>query len=496
MKFEELIKVEVNSMNFMELTIKAYHQGLETGEVTTKALVQFYLKRIETLDPLLKSVIYVNPNALKEAEMLDQYYKEKGFKGMLHGVPVLLKDNVNTHDMPTTAGSKSLEGYIPEKNAFIVDQMKKEGAFIIAKTNLHEFAIWGETISSILGQSVNPYDLTRTPGGSSGGTGASVAANFGMVGIGTDTINSIRSPASANNLVGIRPTIGLVSKSGVVPYSKTQDSIGPITRTVEDAVIFLEAIKGHDPLDEKTKQFDEDLRTHLDKQGLLNKRVGVLKGFFGGEAIHQSTNRAVYESIDVMKEYCEVIEIEDDFDSNELVNNVSVHLHDFKDHLNDYLSKMPKEALVHSVQDIIDTGLHHEGIKENLLKANQLSTFSADYEVRLKRRDTLQKQVIQLMDKYQLDALVYPHQKQLVCKIGGSQKERNGVLGSVTGFPSICLPVGFSEPTDDAPIGVPIGMEILGRPFDEGTLIEIAYGLEQNHNVRKAPQVQERVDYE
>jgi Asp-tRNA(Asn)/Glu-tRNA(Gln) amidotransferase A subunit family amidase len=478
-------------MKLMELTIKDYHHALKSGAVKTKELVEFYLERIRQYDAKLNSIICVNPNAIKEAEALDLYYKEHGFKGGLHGVPVLLKDNVNTSDMATTAGSISLKGFVPDEDAFIVRQMKKAGALIIAKTNLHEFAIWGETISSIQGQSVNPYDLTRTPGGSSGGTGASVAANFGLIGIGTDTINSIRSPSSANSLVGIRPTVGLVSKAGVVPYSKTQDSIGPITRTVEDAVIFLDAIKGYDPEDPKTmgaKTHMSDLTEHLRLTGIKNKRIGILKGFFGSEPIHHDTNTAINELVAMIKDQCEMIEVTDQIDSDDLVKNVSVHLYDLKDHLNAYLSALPERAPVHSVQEIMDGALHHPGIKENLMKASQLSTTTEAYQLRMERREETKTYLLSLMKKYEVDALIYPHQKQLVCKIGGSQKERNGVLGSVTGFPSICIPAGFSQPTEDAPIGVPIGMEILGRPFDEGTLIEIAYAIEQLTHIRKEPE--------
>jgi Asp-tRNA(Asn)/Glu-tRNA(Gln) amidotransferase A subunit family amidase len=477
-------------MDKINMTVKKFHQALVDKKITVQELIAFYLDRIEAYDHTLNSIICVNEKALEEAEELDNYYSENGFKGPLHGVPILLKDNVETFDMYTTAGSKSLEGYLASEDAFVVKKMKEAGAIIIAKTNLHEFAIWGETISSILGQSYNPYDLTRTPGGSSGGTGASVAAEFGLIGIGTDTINSVRSPSSANNLVGIRPTIGLVSKSGVVPYSKTQDALGPIARTVEDAAILLDVLKGFDPDEPKTKEglVVSELQISLKEDGLKGKRVGILNNFFGKLSEHESTNQAVANAIEHMSDFgCHIQVVGEDMDSNYLVNDVSVHLYDLKDHLNEYLSALPETAPVHSVSEIVESGKYHPGIEENLKKAMLLSTQSDAYKERLKLRKKVQKNLLNLMDKYNIDALVYPHQKQLVCKIGGSQKERNGVLASVTGFPSICLPVGFSEATEDAPIGVPIGMEILGRPFDEGKLIEIAYSLEQRLNIRRQP---------
>ncbi|MBI9012112.1 MAG: amidase [Clostridiales bacterium] len=485
----------MEKIDIMELTVEKFHKALQSGELTVKKLVLAYLERIYSYDqqgPKLNSIICINENVIEEAEALDIYYKSHGLKGPLHGVAILLKDNVHTLDMPTTAGSKSLEGFFSDEDATIVKRMKEAGALIIAKTNLHEFAIWGETISSIQGQTLNPYDLTRTPGGSSGGTGASVAANFGLIGIGTDTINSIRSPSSANCLVGIRPTIGLISKFGVVPYSNTQDVIGPIARTIEDATKLLDVICGYDSKDPKTAwsvgRANPSYMDFLNEKGLENKRIGILKDFFGQKEIHQTTTREVYKAINILeKNGATMIDLDEVFDSYDLVQNVSVHLYDLKDHLNAYLADLPEIAPVHSVSEILSSGKHHEGIKENLEKANELSTGTSIYNERLIKRTAIQNRLMQLMASYQLDAIVYPHQKQLVCKVGGSQNERNGVLASVTGFPSICVPAGFSDPTEDAKLGVPIGMEILGRPFSEGILIEIAYAYEKVSKVRQAP---------
>lgn len=478
-----------------EATIAQVHAAMEAGVLTCRQLVEGYLARIEAYDkkgPKLNAVICINPKALEEADALDAAFKEKGLTGALHGIPVLLKDNVDTFDMATTAGSKSLEGFIPEDDAFITRKFRASGALILAKVNLHEFAIWGETISSILGQTLNPYDQTRTPGGSSGGTGAAVAANFGMVGIGTDTINSVRSPSSANNLVGIRPTIGLVSRDGIVPYSFTQDTAGPLCRTVEDAVRVLDVIADYDPADDETAwsvgRRPETYMTSLKKDGLKGKRIGILEDFFGKEALHEDTSKRVRKSIEALREQgAEVVSLEESMDSGKLVTEVSVHLHDLKDHLNRYLSALPETAPVHSMEEVLASGKFHPGIEVNLNRAMDLRTGTSEYNERLIKRAKLQTQVMKWMADYQLDALVYPHQKQLVCKVGGSQNERNGVLGSVTGFPSICVQAGFSTPTDAAPMGVPIGMEILGRPFSEPTLIEIAYGFEQATHHRKLP---------
>ncbi|MFC1876057.1 amidase family protein [Thermodesulfobacteriota bacterium] len=478
-----------------EATIAEVHQGMKDGILTCRKLVEEYLARIDAYDrqgPKLNAVIYINPKALEEADALDQTFAAGGLSGSLHGIPVLLKDNVDTYDMPTTGGSLSLEGLTPEDDAFITRKFRESGALILAKMNLHEFAIWGETISSILGQTLNPYDLTRTPGGSSGGTGASIAGNYGMVGIGTDTINSIRSPASANNLVGIRPTIGLVSRDGIIPYSFTQDTAGPICRTVEDAVRVLDVIAGYDQADDETAwsigRKPTSYGAFLKEDGLKEKRIGVLESFFGIDVIHKDTNKAVKSSIETMKDQgATIVSLNEKIDSDYLVNEVSVHLHDLKDHLNVYLGALQEQASVHSVEEILVSGKYHAGIEENLKKAMVLSTGTPEYNKRLVERNKLQTQVMKLIADYQLDALVYPHQKQLVCKVGGSQNERNGVLGSVTGFPSICVQAGFSTPSETSLIGVPIGMEILGRPFSEAALIEIAYGFEQATHHRKPP---------
>ncbi|MBE0449740.1 MAG: amidase [Clostridia bacterium] len=475
-----------------EMTIAKFHEALLAGKTTVKELVEYYLDRIEKVDPIIKAVISINKDVIKDAQKLDEYFKNNGLIGPLHGVPILVKDNMETIENATTAGSLSLKDHVPHRDAYIIEKLRAAGGLVIAKTNLHEFAIWGETISSILGQTLNPYDLTRTPGGSSGGTGAGLAADFALIGLGSDTINSVRSPASANNLVGIRPTIGVVSRSGIVPYSYTQDTAGPLARTVEDAVLCLDAMKGYDKDDESTawyfKNQNETLKSHLDPEGLKDKRIGVLRELFGANEVHLDTTNAVLRAVNQMRSGgAVIIDIDDIFDTGALVNEVSVHLHDFKDHLNSYLATIPDTLPCKNMQEIVDSGLHHPGVKDNMMTALSLSTDTDEYRMRLVKRTQLQNKVMKLMADYDLDALVYPHQKQLVCEVGSSQNERNGVVASVTGFPSICVPAGFSTPDDNAPIGVPIGMEIMGRPFSEGILIEIAYAYEQRANMRKVP---------
>ncbi|NMC32457.1 MAG: amidase [Veillonellaceae bacterium] len=490
------VQSDPNVFVLEEATIADIHRAMQQGILTCRSLTEKYLKRIEQFDqkgPALNAVILVNPRALEIADELDAAFKAKGFVGPLHGIPLLLKDNVDTGDMDTTAGSLSLKGFRPDDDAFITRKLKEAGALILAKVNLHEFAVWGESVSSILGQTLNPYDLTRTPGGSSGGTGAGLAANYGVVGIGTDTINSIRSPASACGLVGIRPTIGLVSRDGIVPYSFTQDTAGPLARTVADAVAVLDAIAGYDPSDAATAwsvgQIPGSYAANLNPQGLKGKRIGVLRSFFGTGPDHQEVNAAMEKCIAAMRgQGAEIVEVTDPIDSNYLVSEVSLHLHDLKDHLNSYLAVLGDKAQVHSLSDIIASGKYHPGIEDNIKKAEQLSTSTPEYRERLVKRSELQTQTMKLLADYRLDALVYPHQKRLAVPVGQTQIERNGVLGSVTGFPSIVVPGGFSAPTPSAPIGVPIGLEILGRPWSEPALIQIAYAFEQATKFRRPPE--------
>lgn len=456
----------------LEITISAYHKLLLDQRLTTEELVVFYLERIGRFDVNFSSIISINPNIIEQARQFDKVLRETGkLSGKLHGVPVLVKDNIETEDMPTTAGSLSLEGFSTGKDAELVKRLRAAGAIILAKTNLHEFAIWGETISSIKGQTYNPYDLTRTPGGSSGGTGAALAANFGLVGIGTDTINSIRSPSSANNLVGIRPTLGLISDDGIVPYSLSQDTAGPMARCVADAATVLEVIANRDlPECDLPKKF----------------KIGVLRSFFGSEPVNEEVSRVMAQVLEEIRSMgIEIVDIDDHIEISELVSNVSVHLYELKAHLNGYLQAVG--APHPGIDAILESGLYHPGIKENLVFANELEISSPEYVNRLKKRIALQDKVNAVFSRHGLDALIFPHQQQLVCQVGMSQVQRNGALSAITGYPSLCMPGGFSTQTKDSPIGVPVGFELFGLPNNESCLIAIASQYERKFPKRRPP---------
>jgi len=484
---------EAKPFQIEEASISDVQAAYKSGAATAIRVVQSYLARIQAYDqagPKLNVVIYLNPHALEEAAAQDEYFrKTRKFVGPLHGIPVLLKDNVNTKDMPTTGGSLSLAGYTPATDAAITQRLRSAGAIIIAKVNLHEFAIWGETVSSIRGQTLNPYDLTRTPGGSSGGTGAGLAANFAVAGIGTDTVNSIRSPASANSIVGIRPTLGLVSRAGIIPYSFTQDAAGPLARTVADAAKMLNVLVGYDPNDPVTAwsvgNLQKDYTNSLKTDGVKGKRIGVMRNFFGTAPVNEEVNTVANQAVaDLRRLGATVVELNTTDDSGKISSDYSVHLYEFKPAINNYL--VSGNAPVSSLEEIIASGKFHPNIGDNIKKAQSLE-MGDGYRLRLQKRSELQQRVMMLMADDRLDAIVFPHQKRLVVPVGETQTERNGALASVTGFPSIVVPGGFSSPTSTASLGVPVGIEFLGRPWSENVLIEIGYGYEQATKHRRPP---------
>ena len=496
----------------MEASIDEIHRGFESGKLTCHSLVQQYLDRIQAYDqqgPALNAMLYLNPKVLQQADAIDEQLKRGTKRGTKLGtqlgtqlkplqcVPVVLKDNYDTADMPTTGGSLALKGMQPAKDAFAVARLRENGAIILGKANMHELAITGLTVSSLGGQTKNPYELTRTPGGSSGGTGAALAANFAAVGTGSDTVNSIRSPSSANSLVGIRPTRGLISRAGVIPCSFTQDAVGPITRTVADAAVMLDVMAGYDPDDPVTAlgvgKIPITYTAFLDRTALKGARIGVLRTLFGTGPDHQEVNRVMASALEVLKQQGAVlVDIEDAaFDTGKLVADLDVQKYEYKFVLNNYLKAQPNPP-VHSLAELIATGNYHKPTLEKFLASAQSyedGLNEPDYKDRRVKIDELRVRLANAMAKNKLVALAYPHQKRLPVMIGEmNQAERNGILASITGFPAITVPAGFSTPTESAPIGVPVGIEFLGPPFSEPQLLQITYGFEQATHARKPPQ--------
>ena len=481
----------------MEATVSGVHAAMRAGRLTARQLIQSYLDRIAAFDqhgPRINSVLRLNPAALAEASRLDAHAAANPSAPFapLHGIPVLIKDNIACAGIETTAGARCFEGNLAEEDAFIVRKLREAGAIVLAKTNLHELASGGETVSTLGGQTLNPYDLTRTPGGSSGGTGAGIAANFGLLGIGTDGINSIRSPASANNLVGLRPTMGLISRSGLIPCGLTQDTIGPITRTVTDAAMLLDVMAGHDPADPVTSQgaahIPRSYTDGLDPDGLRGARIGVLGAFFGEAPENRAVNAVMRHALAAIQaQGAELVEVDDEIRPDALLADTLVHLYEMKADLDAYLASAPSDVPVRSMEDIIVSASVHPGVAGTLRSAMALAGNEAEYRERLQRQQALRERILALMAAHRLDALVFPHQRRLVVPVGDAQAERNGVLASATGFPAIVIPAGFSEPDANAPLGVPVGLELFGRPFSETVLLRLAFAAEQTLAARRPP---------
>jgi len=487
------------SFHLMETSIADIHKAMLAGTLTCHNLVQQYLDRIHAYDqqgPAVNSMLYINPASLKQADAFDLDFQRTRKLKPLGCIPIVLKDNFDTADMPTTAGSLMLKGAQPEKDAFAVKRLREAGAIILGKANLQEFASGGISVSSLGGQVKNPYDLTRTPGGSSGGTATAVASNFATAGTGSDTGGSIRSPASADNLVGLRPTRGLISRDGIVPVSFTQDTIGPITRNVADTAKILDVMVGYDPNDPVTAFGVGNIPktyTAFLQNGLKGARLGVLTTLFGSGPEYEEVNKVLGKAIDAMKQQGAVIvRVEDAaLDSDILTAKFRLNEPEFKAALNAYLQQQGSHVPVHSLAEIIASGQYHKPTLEKFFATAQSyedGPNSADYKDRRMRMDEVRMEVANLLAKNHLDALVYPHQKCLVLPIGATfQKDRTGIVAALAGFPAIEVPAGFSTPTADAPIGVPVGMELLGRAWAEPELIKLAFGFEQATHLRKPP---------
>jgi amidase len=468
--------------NPVRATIPEMQAALEEGRITSVWLVDFYLRRIEAYDdqgPRLNTILTLNPDARLQAAALDAEREASGPRGPLHGIPIVLKDNMNTFDLPTTAGSISLEGFVPADDAFQVARLREAGAIILAKTNLHEFARNITTISSLGGQTRNPYDPSRNPGGSSGGTGAAVAADFAAVGMGTDTCGSIRIPSAHNHLYGLRPTIGLSSRSGIIPLSFTEDTAGPLARHVIDLAIVLDATVGIDPDDPTTVAVEASYADAVDPAGLEGVRIGVLDVLFQGS--HGGVNLATRAALDEMAANGAVVIPVVIPNLNGLRSNAaSIFLREFRFALDAYFDDNPN-APVGSLAEIVEKGLYHPAIRQPLLNALGVSTLdTAEYRGALSRRALVRDTIVAFMDANDLDALAYPTIRQPAAPIGSTQSGSNCGTASVGGLPAIVVPAGFTG-------GLPVGLELMGRPFSEETLIAIAAGYEAHAAPRRLP---------
>jgi Asp-tRNA(Asn)/Glu-tRNA(Gln) amidotransferase A subunit family amidase len=486
-----------------EATIASTHHDLYTGLVTCREVVESFLARIEALNNHTNAILALNPYALSDADACDAALSSGNATfGPLFGIPILLKDNFDTSFMPTTGANADMAQSQPTVDAPAVKAFKNAGAIILGKTNLHELALEGISVSSLGGQTINPYDSSRTPGGSSGGTGAAVAASFSVFGTGTDTVNSLRSPASANSLWSLRPTRGLVSRAGIIPISYTQDVIGPIARCVEDVATAITVMAGigYDADDNATASVPAGIQgadyvAPLTTGSLKGLRFGLLEGFFNRTASNETTpvNDAMREHVAKLRGAGATI-----VSINETIYNASailaasdVQRYEYREELTKYLQK-PTLSGTHpnSTNELYasDKFLVLPSGYEYVTTSLVSSTSNATYNSMLAGIQNLSLALEKTFATNNLDAIIYPEQKNLVVKIGSpSQSGRNGILAALTGTPVVTVPVGFSPATETAPDGVPIGMEILGRQWTEEKLLQIAYQIQQLGRVRKTP---------
>ncbi|HEX2544163.1 MAG TPA: amidase family protein [Ramlibacter sp.] len=447
-----------------EASVAGIHAAMRDGSLTATQLVAGCLARIEAYErgaPRLQALLAVHPHALDEAARLDAAFaRDPGTVGPLHGIPVIVKDNFETQDLPTTGGSVALKDWLPARDAFVVGRLRQAGAIVLAKANLQEFARGGVSVSSLGGQVRNPYDLTRSAGGSSGGTGAAIAAGFGVLGLGSDTGQSIRSPASACSLVGVRPTRGLVSRAGLMPNSFLQDEAGPITRTAEDAARVLDVIAGFDPRDPVTGLgVGRKPASHLaalDDHALRGARIGVLHDLFGRESRHVPVNAVMDQVAHTLRAQGATLVPLALEGLDALLAEVSTDRWEARAACERYFAGLGPGAPVRSFRELVERRGAPPAIQQALEAelAIEDGLTHPTYLARLANRDRLRVLVAATMAQHRLDALLYPLQRILVVPLGEpEQPERNGALSHGTGFPAVTFPAGFSAPTSSAPAG-------------------------------------------
>ncbi len=490
-----------------EITIAQLNRHYREGNLTVEQAVSWYLERIKSMDqsgPKLNSIITVNPDALVIARKMDLEIAAGRWIGPLHGVPVILKDNIDTGDrMPTTAGSRALKNSIAKADSAVAEKLRRAGAVIIAKANLSEWANFRSSFSSsgwsgVGWQTRNPYDLDRNPCGSSSGSGVAVSANLCTVAVGTETNGSIVCPSNNNGIVGIKPTVGLISRRGIVPISFSQDTAGPMARTVADAATLLQILAGVDPADEKTltskKYIPDDFRSFLKKDGLRGKRIGLVRPLMG---YHYRVDALMDKTVERLKEAgAEVVEIGDFIGRGYEDASFQVLLYEFKDGLNRYLAGLDETASIQSLAELIEfnkrDGVELRHFDQKLLETAQAKgdLDCAEYQNALAEMLAASRQngIDKVMDELKLDALTAPTgapawKTDLVN--GDHFMGDSSSPAAIAGYPNMTIPMGWID-------GLPVGISFFGRAWSEGTLIEIAYSAECILQQRRPPEFLER----
>jgi len=497
-----------DEFDVIETTATEVYARITNGDLTSEEIVTKYFDRIDAYDDELSSVITLNNNAVDRAKELDDELEKSGPIGPLHGVPILIKDIINTSDLPTTAGNVLFEDTIPPEDAFVTSAVREAGAVVLAKVNTGEFA--SGSLSSLGGQTRNPYDTDRNPSGSSTGTGAAVAANFGTIGIGTETSGSILGPATSNSLVGVQPTTGLVSRDGIVPLSSTLDTAGPMTRTVSDAARLFDVMVGYDPNDPVTAEGveqtpDESYTSFLNVDGLENARLGIPRDFIVDEP--EETGIEVGQPLQVVEIFEKAVEemesagatIVDPVEfPSELVELASglggdIITYEFKRELTNYIESLGDEAPVDSMEEILDSetiegsiiGLFEAAVEVDMDTLDE----NVDYLRALQDQQKLKQGLYDVMADYEIDALIYPTNNRTPGVIGEGRDIPDSIspnartFSPIPNFPSITVPAGYtSDPK------LPVGISFNARPFEEPLLFELSYSYEQKTMLRQPPE--------
>lgn len=456
------------------------------GELTCHDIAASVLARINALDARLRVFITVNPRLMDDAQRLDA---ERGSGALrpLHCIPVAVKDNFSTADLQTTGGSVLFANVVPPRDSVVVAKLRAAGALIVGKTNMDELAVAGSMISSIRGQTLNPYDQTRFAAGSSGGSAVAVATAMATVAVGTETVNSTRNAASSAGVVGIRTTRGTISRTGVIPLSTTMDVVGAFGRSVTDTITLINVLAGRDPLDPWTtgvQPYPSLGSGPLEPAKLEGRRIGVLRNLFGKGPEHASVNTVIADALNQLhKAGAEIVEIDDpSFDLAQSSTALNVNNYEFKPLFERYLAKLGPAAPIHTVQEYVAAGRYPATMKEYLANAIAWSAplERDDYFEKLGAISREREKLLQYFKSQNLDALAYPMQKRAPLHLTEpTRPERSGIFASALGFPAIDVPAGMTQPDADAPLGLPIGLDLMGPPQSDAALAELALAIER-----------------
>lgn len=485
------------SFNVVETTIAQVHQAFQNKSLTCTQLVDIYLERIAKYDKStqLNAIVFTNPNVQKRSKELDEEFSKTGKLRELHCVPVILKDNFDTADMATSGGSMVLKSSLPPDDAFMVKKLREAGAIILAKSNMAEWAFSPYfTISTTLGETRNAYDLKRVPAGSSGGTASAVAANFGLVGMGTDTGNSIRGPASHLALVGIRSTIGATSRDGVIPLLLNRDIAGPMTRTVEDAARVFNVIDGYDPNDSSTEKakgkLPDNYLDYLKRDGLKGVRIGVLRELSDTPTANTEIEKLFNQAIMDLQKAGAIITDDFEIPNFEMLTKSTGFCSRFRYDINNYFVSLGDKSPVKRLKAIVDAKKYHETSEGGMEWAMSRDVPPEQHEIPCvdvegdPRRKALLNGVVKAMDDHKIDVIIYPSWNNPPRKIGDTKSPHGNnspIIAPHSGQPAITVPMGFTEK------GLPAGLQLLGRPFSDALLFQYAYAYEQATRHRKPP---------